>query len=427
MSKSDNVISLPEKMQFLFEPKRYKILRGGRGSGKSQSVARALLILGAQNKLRILCAREVQNSIKQSVHKLLSDMILEMGLESFYEILQTEIRGINGTEFSFSGLATHTIDSIKSFEGCDIVWCEEAQKISKKSWVTLIPTIRKDGSEIWVTYNPELETDETHQRFTIDPPKDCINVLVNWSDNPWFPKVLETERLDCMTKYPKDYDNIWEGKCKPAVEGAIYYDEMVAIENTKRVRNVPYDPALKVHVIFDLGWNDSMSLILVQCSISELRVIEYIEDSQKTLSHYSAMLKQKMYNWGGLWLPHDGRHKSYQTGKSAEQIMTGYGWNVKITPSIGMEDGIRLTRMVIPRIYFDQDKTKRLIECVKRYRRGINQQTMEPGDPVHDEYSHGADCLRYLCINADSLTNEEYGNIRIIEAHAPREDDGLYF
>jgi phage terminase large subunit len=427
MTNNESVIQLPDKMQFLFSPKRYKILRGGRGSGKSQSVARALLILGAQSKLRILCAREVQNSIKQSVHKLLSDMILEMGLESFYHILQTEIRGANGTEFSFSGLATHTIDSIKSFEGCDIVWCEEAQKISAKSWVTLIPTIRKDGSEIWVTYNPELETDETHVRFTINPPEDCVNVLVNWSDNPWFPSVLEKERLECKAKYPKDYDNIWEGKCKPAVEGAIYYDEMVAIENSKRLCNVPYDPSLKVHVIFDLGWNDSMSLILVQVHISEIRIIEYIEDSQKTLSHYSSMLKNKMYNWGSLWLPHDGRHKSYQTGKSAEQIMGGYGWNVKITPSTSIEEGIRVTRMVLPRIYFDSTKTKRLIECIKRYRRSINNATNEPGEPVHDEFSHGADCLRYLALNADSLTNEDYGNIRIIESSQPREDDGLYF
>lgn len=399
------MIEFPKKLRFLFDPYRYKVAHGGRGSAKSWSFARALLLQGTTNTLRILCTREVQKSIKQSVHKLLKDQIELLNLGSFYEVLETEIRGRNGTEFSFAGLSTQTVESIKSFEGIDIVWVEEAQAVSKKSWDILIPTIRKAGSEIWISLNPELETDETSQRFIEHPPPNSCVVQVNYHDNPWFSAELEAERLHCQEFAPKDYDNIWLGKYKPAVSGAIYYDEMAAAS----IGNVPYDPMLKVHVIFDLGWNDAMSIILAQKGVADIRIIEYIEDSHKTLDHYSGVLRQKNLNWGGLYLPHDGRNKDFKTGKSAEEIMRPLGWDVKITPNMSVEDGIRLARMTFPRVYFDKMKTERLIQCLKRYRRSINQQTNEPGSPMHDKFSHGADCFRYLAVNAESLTNETMG------------------
>lgn len=403
-------VDFPEKLGFLFEPSRYKVAYGGRGSAKSWSFARALLVKGKSKKHRILCAREVQKSIKDSVHKLLSDQIQVMGMGDFYEVIENAIRGKNGTEFAFAGLASHTVESIKSFEGVDIVWIEEAQVVTKRSWDVLIPTIRKDDSEIWVSYNPELDTDETHQRFAINPPPDALIAKVNWDDNPWFPPVLEKERQHCKLTNPKDYANIWEGECKPAVSGAIYYDEISLSQDEGRVCNVPYDPTLKVHVVFDLGWNDAMAISLVQKHASELRLIEYYEDSHKTLDHYSAWLREKNMNWGKMYLPHDGRTRDFKTGKSAEEIMQSFGWDVAITPNMGVEDGIRLTRMTFNRIYFDKNKCERLIQCAKRYRRSINQQTQEPGAPLHDEWSHGADNLRYTCVNAEAMSNEEWGN-----------------
>lgn len=420
------IAEFPHKLQFLFEPARYKVAHGGRGSGKSWGFARALLLQGAASPLRILCTREVQKSIKDSVHKLLSDQIQALGLGWFYQILETEIRGKNGTEFTFAGLASHTIESIKSYEGVDRVWIEEGQVVRKRSWDVLIPTIRKPGSEIWLTYNPELETDETHQRFAVNPPADAVVVQVNYSDNPWFPAELEAERKHSELTNPKDYEWIWEGKCKPAVAGAIYYDEVAKAEADKRICNVPYDPMLKVHVVFDLGWNDAMAISLVQKHSSELRVIEYIETSHKTLDYYSVMLKEKHYNWGTLYLPHDGRHKDYKTGKSAEEIMKALGWTVAITPNMSIEDGIRQTRMTFGRMYFDKAKTERLIQCAKRYRRSINQQTQEPGAPLHDEWSHGADNLRYIAINAEKMTNDEWGKMAPLQQQEP-DSSGFYF
>ena len=149
----------PVKLQGLFKKARYKVCLGGRGGAKSWGIARALLILGAKSPIRILCAREFQASIKDSVHKLLCDQIDALGLLPFYEITQTSIRGFNGTEFAFVGLKNNPTN-IKSFEGVDICWVEEAQTVSRLSWNVLIPTIRKQGSEIWISFNPDLETDE---------------------------------------------------------------------------------------------------------------------------------------------------------------------------------------------------------------------------------------------------------------------------
>lgn len=402
-------VQIPEPFAFLFHPMRYKVLYGGRGSGKSVNVVKALLILGMQKKLRILCTREVQKSIRDSVKALLDDEIAKMGLGSFYDSLDQEIRGKNGTLFIFGGLASHTIDSIKSLANCDICWVEEGQSVSKRSWDVLLPTIRGDNSEIWITFNPMLETDETYKRFVIDPPPNAKVVKVNYDSNPFFPQVLEDERLNTQRTDPKGYAQIWEGACLPAVAGAIYYDEVALAEAENRICNVPYDPLLKVHVVFDLGWNDAMSISLVQKQSSEIRIIENIEDSHKTLDHYSAELKTRRYNWGKLYLPHDGRNKDYKTGKSAEEIMQALGWDVAITPSMSIEDGIRLVRMAFPRMYMDKNKAARLIQCAKRYRRSINQQTNEPGAPMHDEWSHGSDNLRYIAINAESMSNEEWG------------------
>jgi len=401
----------PAKLSFLDEPYRYKVAYGGRGSGKSWGFARALLALAIKHKLRILCAREVQRSIKQSVHQLLSDQIQSMGFGQYYEVLENEIRCVNGSQINFTGLANNTVESIKSFEGVDIVWVEEAQTVSKKSWDILIPTIRKPNSEIWVTFNPDLDSDDTYKRFVIDTPDNAKVVKVNWIDNPWFPKVLNAERLHSKAT-SDDYDNIWEGECKSAVDGAIYANEIRDAQENGRITNVPYDPELKVHVVMDLGWNDSMSICLVQKGVSDLRIIKYIEDDHRTLDSYSAQLKDLQYNWGTMYLPHDGRTKDFKHGTSAEEIMRRYGWDVRIVPRLDIESGIKIARLNFHRCYFDKS-TERLIECLKHYRRSISPSTNEPGAPLHDEYSHGADAFRYMAVSIDDMKNESWHNTEI--------------
>ena len=214
----------PAKLENLFKKSRYKVLYGGRGGAKSWGIARALLILGAKSPLRVLCAREFMTSMRDSVHKLLCDQIEALGLLGFYEITQASIRGKNGTEFAFAGLKNN-ISNIKSFEGVDICWVEEAQTVSRLSWNVLIPTIRKESSEIWVSFNPELETDETYQRFVVKPPDDCIQIKINWSDNPWFPETLMLEKDALKERDLEAYNQVWEGLCRQSVDGAIFAKE----------------------------------------------------------------------------------------------------------------------------------------------------------------------------------------------------------
>ena len=343
---------------------------------------------------------------------MLSDQVVSLGLEGFYRITQTSISGANGTEFLFAGLRQQDVAKIKSFEGVDRVWVEEAQTVTKRSWDILIPTIRKPGSEIWVSFNPDMDTDETYQRFVVDPPDDSIVVNVNWHDNPWFPDVLKREMESLKKRDPDAYENVWEGKCKSVVDGAIYLREIQAMHADKRLRPVPYDPMLKVHTVWDLGWNDQMSIILAQKLSSELRVIEYIEDSHRTLADYVADLADRRYRWGTDYLPHDGAAKDYKTGKSAQEILSALGRTVSIVPKLDVEQGIKAARLAFPRCYFDSNKALRLVDCLKRYRRSIPTTTNEPGSPLHDEYSHGADAFRYLATVADRMTNDDHGFTR---------------
>lgn len=224
----------PKKLRFLFEPHRYKVAHGGRGGAKSWGFARALLIMAYQKPMRVMCAREFQNSIQESVHRLLSEQIVELGLQAHYEVLQSAIRGKNGSEFVFVGIKTDP-SKVKSAEGFDVCWVEEAEKTSDDSWKILIPTIRKPGSEIWVSFNPHLMTDATYQRFVVNPPPEAMVVQVNWRDNPWFPEVLDLERRHLQESDPDAYLHVWEGQCLQVGD-----NQMIGMEEAYAATNRHY-------------------------------------------------------------------------------------------------------------------------------------------------------------------------------------------
>jgi len=397
---------MPEAFQPLLSPCRYKVPYGGRGSGKSWTVARTLLLQGTQEPLRILCGREIMRTLADSVHRLLADQIEALGLGWFYSVHDTSITGKTGAEFLFAGLRAMDAAKIKSYEGVDVCWVEEAQAVSKKSWSILIPTIRAERSEIWATFNPELDSDDTYKRFVVNPPAGAWVKKVSFRDNPWFPSVLETERLELQRSDPEEYRHVWEGECRTVIAGAVYGREVLAMIESRRIRPVPYDPMLPVHTVWDLGWNDACAIILVQRLHSELRVIEYLEGSFETVAEWVAKLNTRRYVWGNDWLPHDGANTSRQTGISDEAVLKKLGRRPKIIPRGDPEQGIRAGRMMFPRVYIDEDKADRLVECLKKYRRAIPTTTNEPGAPIHDEYSHGADAWRGLATIVDKIRND---------------------
>lgn len=413
---SETNAQFPVKMASLFDKARYKVYYGGRGAGKSHSAAKALLILGAKSQIRVLCAREYQTSIKDSVHKLLCDQIELMNLHGFYEITQSSIRGKNGTEFAFVGLKNN-VANVKSYEGVDYCWVEEAQTVSRHSWNTLIPTIRKEGSEIWITFNPELETDETYQRFVVRPPEQAVVQKINWSDNPWFPEVLALEKDSLKSRDPSAYQTVWEGLCRLTVDGAIFANEIQVAELDDRITKVNYDPTKPVHAIFDLGWADSTAIWFLQFVGMETRLIRYHEDSQKTISHYLALMQTYGYMYDTLWLPHDAQNKTLASnGKSIEEIVRAAGYKTRIIERTPIADSINAARTIFRNCWFDRENCYDGLQCLRHYRYDVDPETGQfSRQPLHDQYSHGADAFRYigLMINEPKprrkVQNQHYG------------------
>ena len=280
----------------------------------------------------------------------------------------------------------------------DICWVEEAQSVSKTSWNILIPTIRKEQSEIWISFNPELESDETYQRFVVSPPENCKVAKINWSDNPWFPDTLRLEKDALFSRDREAYNTVWEGVCRQTVDGAIFAKEMTMAELDGRLTNVPYDPIKPVHAVFDLGWADATAIWFVQFIAQEVRLIRYYENSQETIAHYIAKMQSYGYVYDTIWLPHDAGNKTLgSNGKSIEEIVRNTGYNTRVIERTPIVDSINAARMMFTKCWFDRANTHDGLQCLRHYRYDVDPDTKQFSQkPLHDNYSHGADAFRYI-------------------------------
>lgn len=390
--------TFPEPLKCLFEPKRYKILWGGRGAGRSWGVARALLLSGTERPMRYLCARELQNSIAESVHRVLADQITALGLSDFYDVQVNKILGKNGTSFSFEGIKNN-VNKIKSYEGIDICWVEEANKVSRNSWGILIPTIRKEDSEIWMTFNPELETDYTYRRFVLEADPSQMHVIkMTWKDNPWFPDVLKDEmERDKRLDYDH-YLNVWEGFCLQILEGAIYARELRRAQEENRICTVPYDRGWSVDTFWDLGRADATAIWFAQRVAMQYRVLDYYcATGEGDISHYLHELQGRGYVYGTVWLPHDAKAKRLGTGRSIEEQIKQAGYRVRIVPRLSLTDGINAARMIFPNCWFDETKCEEGLQALRHYRYRVSDGHYA-NEPLHDWASDGADAFRYMAI-----------------------------
>jgi phage terminase large subunit len=418
-------LQLPRKLAFLLEQHAYKVAFGGRNSLKSWSFARALLTLAVHQPLRILCAREVQKSLAQSVHQLLVDQIKALDLGEYYRVTENAIRGtVQDSLFGFTGLSDQTVDSIKSYEGFDIVWVEEAHSVRKRSWQILLPTLfRTKGSECWVSFNPDMDSDEAWERFVVNVPEGAVVVEMNWRDAVscgwWSPEQERLRQYDLV--HSKDeYPNIWDGQPRVVVAGAIYATEVIEMVTEGRARPIPYDPRLPVHRIWDLGWNDLMTAIMVQKPHpSALNVINYIEDNRLTYAQMLAAMDPLGYKWGTDWLPHDAVQHHPTSGTNARKVLEGLGCKVQLIPRSDPEARIRAARMMFPRVYIDTRKHEtpperpdrllgagNLLDRLRRYKRVVPATTLEPSGPAHDINSHGADAYGGLAEIVDRIRND---------------------
>ena len=347
---------------------------------------------------RILCAREIQRSISDSVLQLLSDTIQRLKLTDFFDVQKSQIIGKNGSRFLFLGLSNN-ITKVKSYEGLDICWVEEAESVSYTSWETLIPTVRKKGSEIWVSFNPNDEMDDTYQRFVVNPPPKAYVKKVNYNQNPWFPEELEKERLYLKAKNEDLYNHVWEGEVLSNRDGA-YYAKFIPND---QIIDFKVEPNIPVDTYWDLGVSDSTCIWLVQQIGMEIRVVDCYENQGEGLQFYINWL----HDWrakhqavfGEHYAPHDIQVRELGTGKSRLETARKLGINFRVVRKLTIEDGIHAARAILPKCYFEKTNTKDGLQALRRYRKEFDEKKgIYKPHPLHDWSSHYADAFRYFAI-----------------------------
>lgn len=415
-------IKLPKKLAQLFEGDyRVRVAYGGRGSGKTRGMALMAAVRGYQLGMSgksgtILCAREFMNSLSDSSFEEVKGAIESIDwLADYYDVGQNYIRSKDDKiNFAFAGLRRN-LDSIKSKARLHLVWIDEAESVSEMAYMKLMPTVREEGSEIWISYNPESKFSATHQRFREDPPDYCKVIEINWQDNPFFPDVLNQERLTDLQKRPESYDWIWNGGFLTFHSGAYYNLEMMTARDEGRVGTVPYDPKLPVVTSWDLGVGDSTAITFCQfLGGSEVRIIDFYESSGVGLDHYARVLQEKGYRYDQHILPHDVRVRELGSGKSRLETLQSLGVTpITIAPQLSVDDGIQAVRSMLPLCWFDAEKCDHLIEALRAYHREYDDQRMTwKGRPEHDWSSHPADSFRYLAVGYRERNSWKGGAIK---------------
>lgn len=420
-------IDTAEVFEPLLEPRRYKGAYGGRGSGKSHYFAEALVEAAMMKPgLRAVCIREVQKSLKDSAKKLIEDKIEALGVGHMFEVLTSEIRTPGGGTILFQGMQDHTAESIKSLEGMDVAWVEEAQTLSETSWRMLRPTIRKPGSEIWCSWNPRRALDPIDQFFRgpqAANDNDIVAVQVNWSENPWFPEELEKERLRDQRNDPDSYDHVWNGGYVTILKGAYYASALKEAEKDGRITNLARDPNLRIWAFWDIGGPgkkaDAMTVVIAQFVNEQINVLDYIEGRGQVLGFYTTELRDRGWEKAYCVVPHDAAqtHADNPTGMDFEAQLRQAGFStekVHSPPGIVMQR-ISKSRQLFPKIWFDKRKTENLRAALGWYHERIDEDRNAGLGPEHDWSSHGADAFGLMCIRyeppseAVAIEIEDYG------------------
>lgn len=385
----------------LLQPSRYKGAWGGRGSGKSHFYAELLIETCLLRPTRAVCVREVQKSLAQSVKQLLEDKIKHYGLESRFRLLNDRIEAPNDGLIIFQGMQDHTATSIKSLEGFDIAWVEEAQSLSKKSLNLLRPTLRKPGSELWFSWNPDQDTDPV-DLFLRGPnaPANAIVVRANWSDNPWLPQELRDE-MELDRADADKFAHVWAGEYARAVEGAYYADALAQAAREGRIGALAADPMLSKRASWDLGVADSMSIWIAQWVGREIRFLDYIEGQGQPLSYYVEQMRQRGHGSAVCILPHDGAKRDTVSAVRFEDHLRAAGFEVRTVANQGKGAAIKrieAARRLFPRMWFEDDATRDGRKALASYHERRDEARGVGLGPEHDWSSHAADAFGLMAV-----------------------------
>lgn len=390
-------IQVPRALKPLLAPARYKGAYGGRGGAKSHFFAEQLIKKVYLKPLRAVCIREVQNSLRDSVRQLLIDKIAKFGLESFFEVLDSEIRGPDGRLIIFRGMQHYNAETIKSLEGFDIAWVEEAQTFSATSLQMLRPTMRKDGSELWFSWNPRTKRDAVDHFLRVEKPSNAIVVPVNWSDNPWFPQVLKDEKDHDYAADPITADHVWGGAYRVLTKGSYFGHLMAQARLDKRITNVPFEPRVPVYTAWDLGMQGCVWFF--QHVGLERRVIEFHQKEGKGLDYFAAYVKNKGWAYGDHFLPHDIEAPEIASGREAEARLKTLRaqeiGTIRVVNKDRVDDGIEAVKTILPQCWFDEEKCSEGIDALQQYEaEWVEEHGVFKKKPLHNWCSHPADAFR---------------------------------
>lgn len=396
-------IEVAPVFESLLEPSRYKGAWGGRGSGKSQFFADRLIIAALQQPgFRALCCREVQKSLKESAKRLIESKVEEYGLGKLFDVQVDGIKTPGGGLIAFAGLQDHTSESIKSYEGFDVAWVEEAQTVSHRSLNLLRPTIRKPGSEIWLSWNPRFDTDAVDEMLRgEEKPSNAVVVRANWNDNPWFPAELEQERLDCQRQQPEQYDHIWEGGYATVAEGAYFAKHLAAAREQGRITTLAVDPLMSLRAYWDIGVRDATSIWIAQQKGEQLKFVDHYEAVGQDLAAHLNWLRESGYAKAECVLPHDGvKEDAIQAIRYEDHIRNAH-FAVRTVPNQGKGAAMKrveAARKLFGQMWFDETKCAKGLKAIGWYHEKKNDGGYGVG-PDHDWSSHSADSFGLAAID----------------------------
>lgn len=419
----DKIIQLevPEQYKELYEPSRFwrhLVFKGGRASAKSTMVGVSRLIQGSCKKQRGLCTREIQNSIQESVYKLLCDWIERLELYDWRMLNDRLENRRTGSEIFFKGLHNN-IQSIKSIEGIDWCWIEEAQSVSAESITTLVPTIRKEGSQLIWTYNPLTDHDPVKE-LIVDKADDRTYVRHINSDEVeqlLSPEII-AEREKMRVDNPEMFAHVWLGEPLTSRTGTVFGQQLARAEQDGRIGRVPYDASAGVYAVFDLGMSDSTAIWWYQIIGREIHMIDYYENSGEELGHYLSMLHSKGYNYTTIYLPHDAKQRELQTGKTRVEFFEQNGFhNIEVLRptnfNLGEDDINLIARPTFSRVWIDRDKCQRGLECLRAYHYEYDEKNkLLKTKPEHDWSSHASSAFIYAMMAATESSEAQQISVK---------------
>lgn len=411
----------------LLAPARYKGVHGGRGSGKSHFFAELLVETCILNPgTRAVCIREVQKSLKESAKRLIEDKIQKLGVTNKFTIQNEQIITPGNGLIIFMGMKEHTKESVKSLEGFDVCWVEEAQTLSRGSLDMLRPTIRAAGSELWFSWNPRRREDPVDD-FLRGPeaPSNAVVVEANYDANPWFPDVLEQERLNTKKADPDGYGHIWEGEYITVVAGAYYAAHIRATRKEGRLCRVAADPYLPVRAFWDIGGTgakaDARSIWIAQFVAKEVRLLNYRETQGQPLDTDIAWLREHGYGNAQCVLPHDGATNDRVYAVSYESALRAAGFDVEVIPNQGRgaaSKRIEAARRMFPNCWFDLKTEEGGIDALGFYHERRDEQRNIGLGPEHDWSSHCADAFGLIAVARErmaELQNKRRSEIKLVK------------